>query len=194
MPPTFLEMDILLSFMIIIKFVFNSAALFNASYAIPPVRAPSPITETTWCFCPRISLACTYPSPAEIELELCPASYASQGLSLLLGKPLNPPSCRRFLNSSFLPVRILCVYAWCPTSQISLSSGKSSTLWRARVSSTTPRFEARCPPVWLTDRIKKSLISAARGSKSSNGILWISLGFLIFSRIICILPLFSAVY
>ena len=46
-PPTFLEMDISLSFRTIMKFFLIWAALFNASYAIPPVRAPSPMTEIT---------------------------------------------------------------------------------------------------------------------------------------------------
>ena len=45
--PTFLEIDILLSFNTIIKFPFTCDALFNASYAMPPVKAPSPITEIT---------------------------------------------------------------------------------------------------------------------------------------------------
>lgn len=35
------------TFKIMIKFVSILAALFSASYAIPPVSAPSPITETT---------------------------------------------------------------------------------------------------------------------------------------------------
>ena len=43
----FSEIDMLLSFKIMIKFVSILAALFSASYAIPPFSAPSPITETT---------------------------------------------------------------------------------------------------------------------------------------------------
>ena len=46
-PPTFGEMDILLSFRIIVKLLFSEAALFKASRASPPVRDPSPITDTT---------------------------------------------------------------------------------------------------------------------------------------------------
>ena len=46
-PPTFFEIDIVLSFRTIIKLPFTRDALFNASYAIPPVSAPSPMTEIT---------------------------------------------------------------------------------------------------------------------------------------------------
>ena len=48
-PPTFSAIDILLSFRIMIRFFFSLrslAILFNASYAIPPDNAPSPITAT----------------------------------------------------------------------------------------------------------------------------------------------------
>ena len=66
----FFDMDMLLSFRITIKFVFSSAALFNASNAIPPVSAPSPITDMILFVPPERSLALTYPSPAEIDVEL----------------------------------------------------------------------------------------------------------------------------
>ena len=46
-PPTFSVIDISLSFKTIIKFDFRLAALFSASYAMPPVSAPSPMIETT---------------------------------------------------------------------------------------------------------------------------------------------------
>ena len=48
-PPTFSAIDILLSFKITTRFFFSLrslAILFNASYAIPPDKAPSPITAT----------------------------------------------------------------------------------------------------------------------------------------------------
>ena len=48
MPPTFSEIDILLSFSTIIKLPLTLEALLSASYAMPPVSAPSPMTETTW--------------------------------------------------------------------------------------------------------------------------------------------------
>ena len=109
-PPTFSEMDILLSFKITIKLVSRCAALFSASYAIPPVREPSPITDTTVCLSPKRSLACARPSPAEIEVELCPVSKLSQSLSFRFGKPLIPPNLRSISKPSLLPVSILCVY------------------------------------------------------------------------------------
>ena len=91
------------------KLVSSFPALFSASYAIPPVMAPSPMTDTTVWSSPWISLAFTRPRPAEMEVELCPVSKASQLLSLRLGKPLMPRNCRRPSNPSLRPVRILCV-------------------------------------------------------------------------------------
>ena len=110
-PPTFSAIDILLSFKITIRFFFslrNLAILFNASYAIPPDKAPSPITATIVSSVWLISLAVTIPSAADKDMELCPLWNASQLLSFLFGNPLIPWNCRRFWNSSFLPVKILC--------------------------------------------------------------------------------------
>ena len=105
-PPTFLPIDILLSLMTTTHPVFNCARPFNASYAIPPVRDPSPITTATFSSPPRRSLAIEYPIAAEIPVELCPVSNASHGLSLRFGNPLKPSYCRSVSNASFLPVRI----------------------------------------------------------------------------------------
>ncbi len=41
------------------------------------------------------------------------------------------------------------------------SRGESNTRWRARVSSTTPRFEPRWPPVVVTVSTMNVLISSA---------------------------------
>ena len=46
-PPTFGDIDIWLSFKTIIISVLLKPTSFNASMAIPPVKAPSPITATT---------------------------------------------------------------------------------------------------------------------------------------------------
>ncbi len=108
-PPTFSEMDILLSFKIIIKFFFKREALFNASYAIPPVSEPSPITETIVCSSSRKSRAFTSPKPADMEVELCPVSKQSHSLSFLFGKPLIPPYFLKCSNPERLPVSNLCV-------------------------------------------------------------------------------------
>ena len=51
-PPTFSEMDMLLSFSTMMMFDFNADALFRASYARPPVKAPSPITATIFSSVP----------------------------------------------------------------------------------------------------------------------------------------------
>ena len=42
-----------------------------------------------------MSLALTIPSPAEMDVELCPVSKQSHSLSLRFGKPLMPPNLRR---------------------------------------------------------------------------------------------------
>ncbi len=150
MPPTFFAMDILLSLRTMIRFDFICSALLSASNAMPPERAPSPMTATTFSSPPRISLAFAIPSATEIDVELCPVLNVSAGFSLTFGNPLMPSSLRSVRNSRFRPVSSLCTYAWCPTSQISLSFGKSKNRCSAIVSSTAPRFEARCPPVRLT--------------------------------------------
>ena len=75
--PTFLDIDILLSFNITIKFLFDLPALFSPSYASPPVRAPSPITAITCPGSPDNSFALEIPKAAEIEVLLWPALKAS---------------------------------------------------------------------------------------------------------------------
>ena len=67
---------------------------------------PSPMTAITCSFPPVRSLAFASPNAAEMEVELCPAAKASQSLSVGLGKPLSPSSCRRWSKPSFLPVSI----------------------------------------------------------------------------------------
>ena len=102
-------MDIWLSFKTITRFDFNLAALFNASNAIPPDSAPSPITAKTLLFSFLRSLAFAIPRARLIEVELCPVSNASQSLSLLFGNPLIPPNCLNVSKPAFLPVSSLCV-------------------------------------------------------------------------------------
>ena len=70
-----------LSLRITIRFAFIEPALFIASYAIPALIAPSPITQTTLCFSFFKSLATAIPSPAEIEVEECAAPNGSYSLS-----------------------------------------------------------------------------------------------------------------
>ena len=100
-----------MSFKTITKFLFNAATLFKASKASPPVSAPSPITATTLSSLPFNLFAVAIPNAAEIDVELCPVSNESASLSFLFGNPLNPSKHLNVVKSSFLPVRILCVYA-----------------------------------------------------------------------------------
>ena len=69
-PPTFLEILISLSFKITVIFDLLYPASFNASIAIPPVKAPSPITANTELCSFFISLALAIPSAAEIDVLL----------------------------------------------------------------------------------------------------------------------------
>ena len=70
-------MDMSLSFNITINRESIDPALFIASYAIPALIAPSPITEIILFVFPSISLATDIPRPAEIDVELCAAPKGS---------------------------------------------------------------------------------------------------------------------
>mmetsp|Transcript_14551 Transcript_14551/g.24660 ORF Transcript_14551/g.24660 Transcript_14551/m.24660 type:complete len:206 (-) Transcript_14551:490-1107(-) len=139
-----------LSLRITIMLESMKPAWFMASYAMPPVMAPSPITAITWLSFPFRSRPTAMPSPAEMEVELWPAPKGSYSLSARLVKGVSPLVMRSVFMFSRRPVRILCGYDWWPTSQITLSSGRSNTLCSATVSSTTPRLEPRWPPVLHT--------------------------------------------
>ena len=89
-------------------FVLLVPASFNASKAIPPVKAPSPITAITELSSPLISLALAIPSAAEIEVLLCPVLKQSASDSFVFGNPAIPPNLRIFFSSSFLP----CISLW----------------------------------------------------------------------------------
>ena len=142
-------------------FVLLLPTSFKASNAIPPVSAPSPITAITLWFSPFISLALAIPKATEIDVLLCPVLKLSYMLSFVFGNPANPSIFLKVSSLFFLPVKILCTYDWCPTSQITLSIGVLNILWIAIVSSTTPKLEAKCPPVFETVSIIFSLISFA---------------------------------
>ncbi len=83
-------------------------ALFIASYAIPALIAPSPITAITSRRSPFMSRATAMPNPAEIEVELCAAPNASYSLSTRRVKPDKPPPWRSVRMRSRRPVKILC--------------------------------------------------------------------------------------
>ena len=106
--PTGGAIDMSLSFRITINFDFIAPALFMASYAIPALMAPSPITATTLFLSFESFFAVAIPKVDDIEVELCAAPNGSYSLSALLVKPDNPPPLRKVLILSFLPVIILC--------------------------------------------------------------------------------------
>ena len=85
--PTFFEIDILLSFRIIINFLAEVAILFRASKLMPFVKAASPSTAITFSSPPNISLAAAIPRAADRAVPACPAPKASCWLSRLLQKP-----------------------------------------------------------------------------------------------------------
>ena len=60
----------------------------------PEVRAPSPTTHTTLCFCFRCSRASTNPTAAETPVPAWPALNVSYSLSSRLQNPLSPSNWR----------------------------------------------------------------------------------------------------
>jgi hypothetical protein len=83
-------------------------ALLSASYASPPVIAPSPVTETMYRRSPIRSRVVAIPSAAEMDVLACPAPKASCSLSLSRQKPEIPPCWRMVGSRSRRPVSILC--------------------------------------------------------------------------------------
>ena len=96
-----------MSFKMIISFLCSYPILFRASKAIPPVNAPSPITETIFSDVFLKSLLTANARAADKDVELCPVSQTSKLLSLLLGNPESPLNFLRELKNFALPVRIL---------------------------------------------------------------------------------------
>mmetsp|Transcript_37939 Transcript_37939/g.72700 ORF Transcript_37939/g.72700 Transcript_37939/m.72700 type:complete len:206 (-) Transcript_37939:373-990(-) len=139
-----------LSLRITIMLLSMNPAWFIASYAMPPVMAPSPMTAMTLFLAPLMSRPTAMPSPALIEVDEWPAPKGSYSDSERLVNGVKPSVMRRVFICSRRPVRILWGYAWWPTSQMILSSGRLKTLCSATVSSITPRLEPRCPPVLHT--------------------------------------------
>ena len=108
MAPTGLAIDISLSFNMTIILVLDAPALFIASYAIPALIAPSPITAITFEVLFANLFASAIPNAEDIEVELCAAPNGSYSLSYLFVKPDNPLPCLNVLIFFFLPVMILC--------------------------------------------------------------------------------------
>ena len=74
---------------------------------MPALIAPSPIIEITALLSPLRSLATAMPSPAEIDVEECPAPNGSNSDSSLFVKPERPSFCLKELIRFLLPVSIL---------------------------------------------------------------------------------------
>src|SRR3954447_24371773 len=106
--PTGGAIDMSLSLRMTISRLSMDPALFIASYAMPAVIEPSPMTQTTFLGLPIRSPATAMPSPAEIEVEEWPVPNGSYSLSDRLVKPERPPPWRRVRMRSRRPVRILC--------------------------------------------------------------------------------------
>ena len=122
--PTFGSIDMQLSFSTIVILVSVSPAWFIPSNEIPPVIPPSPMTATCCLsFLPWYLEAIAIPRAADIDVEECPTPKVSYSLSEIFGNPDIPLYILFVWNSFFLPVSILCPYAWWPTSQTIESSG-----------------------------------------------------------------------
>src|SRR5690625_6680241 len=101
--------------------LFRAPALFIASKAIPPVIAPSPITDTIFLSDLFRSRPMAMPSRAEIDVLECPTPKESYSLSDLLGNPERPLDFRLGLKNSGLPLRIVWPDALWHTSHIGSS-------------------------------------------------------------------------
>jgi hypothetical protein len=108
--PTLGAIDISLSLRMTMKFDLSVPALLIASYASPPVSAPSPMIETTVSSPPARSRAVTMPNPAEIAVDACPAPNASYGDSERIEKPEIPPPWRSVSKRFARPVSNLWTY------------------------------------------------------------------------------------
>ena len=75
--PTFLDMDISLSFKTTSMSLFKCPAWFKPSKASPAVIEPSPMTAATLCFSPLMSLALAMPRAADMDVLECPTSNVS---------------------------------------------------------------------------------------------------------------------
>lgn len=83
-----------------------SAMLLSASQAMPPVRAPSPMTATTWSSRSRTSFAFARPSAQPRTVEACEFSMTSCSDSACEGYPERPPFIFSF-EKSWRPVSSL---------------------------------------------------------------------------------------
>ena len=180
--PTLGEMDISLSFRMTMRSRSVSPALFSASYGSPHVMLPSPMTAMTSKSCPCRSRAAATPTAAEMLVPACPAPNTSYSLSSRRRNPLSPWRLRMLSIRSLRPVRILCGYAWCPTSQMSWSRGVSKARCRATVSSTVPRLEPKWAPLCRdTTSMMRSRTSvhscsscASERARTSSGVFTVS--------------------
>ena len=105
--PTAGAIDISLSFKIINRLVFKAPALLIASYAIPALIAPSPMTAITLLDLPSLSLATAIPRAAEIDVDECPAPKGSKIDSVRFVNPERPLDFLRVDISCLLLVKIL---------------------------------------------------------------------------------------
>ena len=86
----------------------STAMLLIASQAIPPVRAPSPMTATVWRpLSPRRRRPLAMPSAQDRAVEAWEFSTTSCSDSVRLGYPDRPP-CFLSLLKSCRPVSTLC--------------------------------------------------------------------------------------
>ena len=100
-------MDISLSFRMTMKFESSWPALLSASYARPPVSAPSPSTATIASLRPARSRAIAIPYAAETLVLAWPAPNASYSDSLRIAKPEIPPPFLSVWKRARRPVKSL---------------------------------------------------------------------------------------
>ena len=148
----------------------SSEMLFSASHVMPPVSAPSPTTATTWRSVRPVrgERAGDAVGPAERAGRVRGLHDVVRALGAL--RVAGEAAARRAgREKSCRPVSSLCTYDWWPVSKMIGSFGESKTRCSAIVSSTTPRFGPRCPPVRETFSTRNARISAASSLELLGG-------------------------
>ena len=147
--------------------VWSAAMLFRASQAMPPVRAPSPMTATMCGRLARQDAARAMPSAQDSEDDAWEFSTMSCSDSARPDSRTCRPACaaREVVAAGEELVHVGLVAGV----EHDVVRGELKTRCRAMVSSTTPRLGPRCPPVLDTGSTRNSRISPARAVPAGRG-------------------------
>ena len=127
--------------------------LLKASSAIPPVAPHRRLQRWHYSLLGQIS-GFSHSIAAETEVLAWPTERVVATLDV---KPDKPPNWRSVLNALFCRLAIYGHMIDARHPRLFYLQG-CSTLWSAIVSSTTPRLEAKCPPLTVTTATSSCLI------------------------------------